>query len=55
MFPRKPLQVHDRWMRQRWIRLGRQFEADEVPVGAVIVLGESIVGTGFNQRRRCRT
>ena len=26
------------------------FEQEEVPVGAVIVCGESVIGTGFNQR-----
>ena len=50
MFPENPLQVHDRWMRQALDQARAAFEADEVPVGAVIVHGESIVGTGFNQR-----
>lgn len=48
--PENPLQVHDRWMRQALDQARAAFEADEVPVGAVIVHGESIVGTGFNQR-----
>lgn len=50
MFPDNPLQVHDRWMRQALDQARAAFEADEVPVGAVIVLGESIVGMGFNHR-----
>ncbi|MBI1313864.1 tRNA adenosine(34) deaminase TadA [bacterium] len=48
--PDNPLQMHDRWMRQALDQARAAFEADEVPVGAVIVHGESIVGTGFNQR-----
>ncbi len=50
MFPDNPLQVHDRWMRQALDQARAAFEVDEVPVGAVIVQGESIVGMGFNQR-----
>ena len=48
--PDNPLQVHDRWMRQALDQARAAFEADEVPVGAVIVQGESIIGMGFNQR-----
>ncbi len=48
--PDNPLQLHDRWMRQALDQARAAFEADEVPVGAVIVQGESIIGTGFNQR-----
>ncbi len=48
--PENPLQVHDRWMRQALDQARAAFEVDEVPVGAVIVHGESIVGMGFNQR-----
>ena len=45
-----PLQLHDRWMRQAMDQARTAFDQGEVPVGCVIVLGESIVGVGHNQR-----
>lgn len=48
------LQPHDRWMAAA-LDLARQaFEEGEVPVGAVIVHGEQIIGTGYNQREQLR-
>jgi tRNA(adenine34) deaminase len=48
------LQPHDRWMSAA-LDLARQaFEEGEVPVGAVIVHGEQIIGTGYNQREQLR-
>ncbi len=48
------LQPHDRWMRMA-LDLARQaFEEQEVPVGAVIVHSERIIGTGYNQREQLR-
>lgn len=45
-----PLQPDASWMR-RAIDLARQaFEAEEVPVGAVIVHEGTIIGEGYNQR-----
>ena len=44
------LQPHDRWMRQALDRAQRAWEQDEVPIGAVIVHGERIIGEGWNQR-----
>ena len=44
------LQPHDRWMRQALDRARRAFEEDEVPVGAVIVQDERVIGEGWNQR-----
>src|SRR5690606_35409362 len=48
------LQPHDRWMRQALDRARRAWEQDEVPIGAVIVHGERIVGEGWNQREMLR-
>ena len=48
--PENPLQPHERWMRQALDQAQTAFEQDEVPVGAVIVCADCIVGTGFNQR-----
>jgi tRNA(adenine34) deaminase len=48
------LQPHDRWMFAA-LDLARQaFEEGEVPVGAVIIHGEQIIGTGYNQRELLR-
>ncbi|MDX1967766.1 MAG: tRNA adenosine(34) deaminase TadA [Planctomycetaceae bacterium] len=47
-------QPHDRWMRMA-LDLARQaFEEQEVPVGAVIVHNEQVIGTGYNQREQLR-
>lgn len=44
------LQPHDRWMRSA-LQLSRQaFDAGEVPIGAVIVHNDRIIGEGHNQR-----
>ena len=48
--PDNPLLPHDRWMRLALDEARAAFEQEEVPVGAVIVCGESVIGTGFNQR-----
>jgi len=45
-----PLLPHDRWMRQALDQARAAFDEGEVPVGCVIVLGESIIGLGQNQR-----
>jgi len=45
-----PLQPHERWMRRALDQARRAFEADEVPIGAVVVHQEQIIGEGFNQR-----
>jgi tRNA(adenine34) deaminase len=48
------LQPHDRWMFAA-LDLARQaFEEGEVPVGAVIVQADQIIGTGYNQREQLR-
>lgn len=45
-----PLQLHDRWMRQALNQARMAFEVDEVPVGAVIVHNDRVIGEGYNQR-----
>lgn len=41
---------HKKWMHQAFIQAQKAFEKDEVPVGAVIVKNQQIIGRGFNQR-----
>lgn len=45
-----PLQPYDFWMRKALDEAVTAFDLGEVPVGAVIVHNDSIVGTGYNQR-----
>jgi tRNA(adenine34) deaminase len=46
------LQPHDAWMRQALDLAGQAFAEGEVPIGAVIVHGERIIGAGYNQREQ---
>ena len=49
-----PLQPHARWMRAA-LDLARQaFEEQEVPIGAVIVHNDRIIGAAGNQREQLR-
>jgi tRNA(adenine34) deaminase len=50
IFVDNPLQPYEMWMRKALDEAAAAFEQGEVPVGAVIVHGESIIGTGYNQR-----
>lgn len=49
-FVLNPLNPHERWMRAALDLAQVAFEQDEVPVGAVIVHGDRIIGEGYNQR-----
>lgn len=40
------------WMRQALIEAEKAFAEDEVPVGAVVVCGDRIIGRGHNQTER---
>lgn len=42
--------LHEHWMRQALDQARAAFEQGEVPVGAVIVRGDSLIGFGCNQR-----
>jgi tRNA(adenine34) deaminase len=44
------LQPHDRWMRYALDQARLAFEANEVPVGAVVVHQERIIAEAYNQR-----
>jgi tRNA(adenine34) deaminase len=52
--PDDPLQPHARWMFAA-LDLARQaFDEGEVPVGAVIVSSERVIGAGYNQREQLK-
>ena len=40
---------HERWMREALSLAQQAAEADEVPVGAIVVHNGEIIGRGFNQ------
>lgn len=44
------LQPHDRWMRLALNQARMAYEQNEVPVGAVIVQNEQVIGEGHNMR-----
>jgi tRNA(adenine34) deaminase len=46
------LQPHEPWMRAALDLAAQAFEEGEVPVGAVIVHQDRIIGTGYNQREQ---
>lgn len=52
MFPAadNPLHPHDHWMRRALDQARRAYDADEVPIGAVVVYEEQVIGEGYNQR-----
>ena len=47
--PQQPVN-HERWMRLALDQAQRAIELEEVPVGAVVVHQDRIIGEGYNQR-----
>ena len=43
------IKKHEKWMKLAFREAEKAFEKDEVPVGAVVVQNEIIIGRGFNQ------
>jgi tRNA(adenine34) deaminase len=50
IFADNPLQPYEAWMRRAMDEAATACELGEVPVGAVIIHEDSIIGTGYNQR-----
>ncbi|HCN20325.1 MAG TPA: tRNA-specific adenosine deaminase, partial [Planctomycetia bacterium] len=48
------LETHQYYMREAMIQATKALEADEVPVGAVIVHGGRIIARAYNQRETLR-
>lgn len=44
--------MHEQWMRQALREAEKAFEQEEVPVGAVVVHENKIIGRGYNQMER---
>jgi len=51
-FPSPPLQHHQQFMRQAFFLAEEAKDADEVPVGAVVVHHNQIIGRGYNQTQQ---
>ena len=49
MFPDKGL-AHDQYMEMALRQAAKAFKLDEVPIGAVVVNHNTIIGRGYNQR-----
>ena len=49
VFPNKG-QGHEQYMEMALNQATKAFEADEIPIGAVVVENGTIIGRGFNQR-----
>jgi len=46
--------IHEKWMSEA-IRLAQiSFEKDEIPVGAIVVKDNRIIGRGYNQREKLK-
>ena len=43
---------HEQWMKQALREAEKAFEQDEVPVGAVVVYENRVIGRGYNQMER---
>ena len=43
------MEIDKRWMRHALTQAKRAAESNEVPVGAVVVLGDEVIGEGYNQ------
>jgi len=45
---------HEHFMRHAFMEAQKALEQDEVPIGAVVVLHDKIIGRGYNQTERLR-
>ena len=43
------MEINERWMRHAVVQANHAAEHNEVPVGAVVVLGDEVIGEGYNQ------
>jgi len=45
-------QDHAYWMKQALVQAERAFKAKEIPVGAIIIKDDKVIGRGYNQREQ---
>ena len=54
LFPNKG-QGHSFYMEMALKQAASAFKQDEVPIGAVVIQGNAVVGRGYNQRESLKT
>lgn len=52
--PMERCTVHEKYMREAILEAKKAFACGEVPVGAVVVLEDEIIGRGRNRREECK-
>ena len=45
-------QTHDYWMKQALIQADKAFKSKEIPVGAVVIKENKVIGRAYNQREQ---
>ena len=45
-------QTHDYWMKQALIQADKAFKSKEIPVGAVVIKEDKVIGRAYNQREQ---
>ena len=45
-------QTHDYWMKQALIQADKAFKSKEVPVGAIVIKENKLIGRAYNQREQ---
>ena len=51
MHSRAPL-MHNYWMKQALIQADKAFKSEEIPVGAVVIKEDKVIGRAYNQREQ---
>ena len=45
-------QTHNYWMKQALIQADKAFKSEEIPVGAVVIKEDKVIGRAYNQREQ---
>ena len=45
-------QTHNYWMKQALIQADKAFKSEEIPVGAVVIKVDKVIGRAYNQREQ---
>ena len=45
-------QTHDYWMKQALIQADKAFKSEEIPVGAVVIKEDKVIGRAYNQKEQ---
>ena len=45
-------QTHDYWMKQALIQADKALKSEEIPVGAVVIKEDKVIGRAYNQREQ---